>query len=109
VHARELAAQNYLRLLGDLKAALRDGQNGVRQNWPEQIKPVLDGMNRITPREREVLALIASGKSSKQIAAQFGIAFRSVVAHRYHLGQKLKAHKTVDLTKAALRMGLIEL
>ena len=63
----------------------------------------------ITPREREVLMLIASGKSSREIAAELGIAFRTVVAHRYHLQTKLKAHKTADLTRLALRMGLIEL
>ncbi len=40
---------------------------------------------RITVREREVLALIASRKSSRQIAKHFGIAFRTVVCHRFHI------------------------
>jgi len=37
------------------------------------------------------------------------IAYRTVVCHRYRIQTKLKAHKTADLTRAALRMGLIEL
>ena len=62
----------------------------------------------LTVREREVLALIASGKSSKQIAADFGIAFNTVVCHRYHIQTKLNAHNIADLTRAAMRMGLVE-
>jgi DNA-binding NarL/FixJ family response regulator len=63
---------------------------------------------RLTPREREVLALIASGQSSKQIAFTLGIGFKTVVCHRYRVQTKLKARNTADLTRAAIRMGLIE-
>ena len=65
--------------------------------------------NALTPREREVLALVASGKSSKGIAQELGISFKTAVCHRYRVQTKLKAHNTADLTRAALRMGLIEL
>jgi len=100
----EVAVTNYLKALGDLKAALLANQQVDAQ--PENIEVSENG---ITPREREVLALIAAGKSSKEIAAHLGVAFRTVVAHRYHLQTKLKVHKTADLTRLALRMGLIEL
>jgi DNA-binding NarL/FixJ family response regulator len=56
-----------------------------------------------------VLGLIASGKSSRQIADHLGIAFRTVVCHRYRLQTKLKVHNTADLMRAALRMRLIDL
>lgn len=62
----------------------------------------------ITEREREVLKLIASGKSSKEIAEDLGIAFRTVITHRWHLQQKLDAHSVATLTRVAIRMGLIE-
>lgn len=64
-----------------------------------------DGLSQ---REREVLVLIASGKSSKEIAEQLGIAFKTAVVHRHNLHTKLKVHKATDLTRAAIRMGLIE-
>ena len=63
----------------------------------------------ITPRERQVLALIAAGRSSKEIACELGIAFRTAICHRYRIQKKLQAHNTADLTRAALRIGLIEL
>lgn len=63
----------------------------------------------ISPRERQVLALIAAGKTSKEIAAHLGISLSTAVCHRYRIQTKLKAHNTADLTRAALRMGLIEL
>lgn len=63
----------------------------------------------LTPRERQVLTLIAAGQTSKPVAGRLGITFKTVVVHRYHLQQKLKAHNIADLTRAALRMGLIEL
>lgn len=62
----------------------------------------------LSEREREVLVLIASGKSSREIASQLGIAFKTVTTHRYKIQQKLHLHKVADLTRAAIRMGLIE-
>ena len=62
----------------------------------------------LTERERQVLVLIASGNSSRQIADLLGIAFKTVVVHRQRLYSKLKVHKAVDLTRAAIRMGLIQ-
>ena len=96
VHAEELAVKNYRRALSDFVAA--------RPAWVAE--PSTDSL---TAREREVLALVASGKSSKEIGESLGIAFKTVVCHRYRAQTKLKAHNTADMTRAALRMGLIEL
>ena len=110
LRAHELAVRDYLKALGDLKAALLENQQVDAQAEPEAISQVPpDGDKGITPREREVLALIASGKSSRQVAVHLGIAFRTVVCHRYRLCQKLKVHNSVDLIRTSVRMGLIEL
>ena len=97
LHIETIAVKSYLSALQDFLAAVAPGPQ----------KAVEDA--GITPREREVLALIASGNSSKQIAFTLGIGFKTVVCHRYRVQNKLKAHNTADLTRAALRMGLIEL
>jgi DNA-binding NarL/FixJ family response regulator len=65
-------------------------------------------IGELTPREREVLTLIASGRSSKEVAEILGIAFKTVACHRNHLLDKLGARNTADLTRAAIRMALIE-
>lgn len=67
-----------------------------------------DANHRLSEREREVLILIASGKTSREIAALLGIAFKTAVVHRQHLQKKLDLHRVADLTRAAIRMGLIE-
>jgi DNA-binding CsgD family transcriptional regulator len=61
----------------------------------------------LTPREREVLALIGRGKSTKQIALTLGIALSTVTSHREHIKNKLGARSVADLRRAAIRLGLI--
>lgn len=63
----------------------------------------------ISEREREVLQLVAEGKSSLQIAEILGIAFKTVVVHRQHLHKKLKVHRTVELVREGVRRGLVQL
>ena len=100
--AETVAVTNYLHALQEYHAAL-ESQHISKE------EPVQAEGHDLTVRERQVLALIASGKSSKQIAARLGIAFKTVVVHRYHLQTKLNAHNTADLMRVAIRMGLIEI
>lgn len=67
-----------------------------------------DAVNSLTSREREVLALVGLGKTSKEIAQQLGLSFKTVVAHRGRILSKLNARNTADLTRLAIRMGLIQ-
>ena len=60
-------------------------------------------------REREVLQLLAEGKSSPEIASDMGIAAKTVETHRRNIMKKLDLHSIADLTKYALREGLTEL
>jgi DNA-binding NarL/FixJ family response regulator len=64
--------------------------------------------DQLTPREVEVLKLIACGHSGKQIAEQLGIAFRTARSHRSNLMEKLDVHDTASLVRYAIRTGLIQ-
>jgi len=65
-----------------------------------------DGLGK---REKEVLKHIAQGHRSAIIATQMGIAVATVEAHRRNILRKLQLHSAADLTRYALRHGLIEL
>ncbi len=60
----------------------------------------------MTPREREVLQLIARGFTMKESAAMLGITPRTVAFHKYRMMQQLKVSSTAELVKLALRHGI---
>lgn len=62
----------------------------------------------LTPREAEVLQLVAEGKANKQVAAELGISIKTVEKHRDHLMRKLAIHDTAGLTRYAISAGIIE-
>jgi DNA-binding NarL/FixJ family response regulator len=62
---------------------------------------------RITPRESEIVRLLAEGKSNKEIASQLGIAVRTVETHRAKIMLKLGLHSLAELVHYALRYGII--
>ena len=64
-----------------------------------------DDFDLLTPREREVLQLLAEGHSNQEIAQQLQISVKTVETHRSHLMQKLGAGHKTDLIKYALRKG----
>jgi DNA-binding NarL/FixJ family response regulator len=75
---------------------------------PQALKMLRDApAGGLTEREREVLGLIAEGLSSRQIAERFGISERTVGNHRANMMSKLGAHNAADLTREALRLGLV--
>lgn len=61
----------------------------------------------LSPRETQVLTLIAEGHSTKDIALRLGIAPRTVETHREHLHGKLHAHNAADLTREAIKRSLV--
>lgn len=63
----------------------------------------------LTPREREVLQLIAEGLTSKQIGERLGAALKTVETHRTNVIRKLDIHSIAELTKYAVREGLTDL
>lgn len=63
----------------------------------------------LTAREREVLQLIAEGKSTKEIAFSFNLSVKTIEAHRQRIMDKLNIHNVAELTKYAIREGLTAL
>lgn len=72
------------------------------------IRPTGDG-DELSPREREILQLIAEGYTSKQIAEILVISIKTVQAHRNSLMQKLKLHNRGELIKYAIQKKIIEI
>jgi DNA-binding NarL/FixJ family response regulator len=62
---------------------------------------------RLSPREREVLQLIAEGHTAKEIGARLNISARTAVFHRENIGHKLGLRGTADLTKYANEQGVV--
>jgi DNA-binding CsgD family transcriptional regulator len=60
-------------------------------------------------REREVLQLVAEGKTSGETAKQMHISIKTVETHRRNIAEKLGLHGTAELTKYAIREGLTSL
>jgi rsbT co-antagonist protein RsbR len=63
---------------------------------------------RLTSRERQVLQLVGEGKSTKEAAAQLGIAVKTAESHRSRLMRKLDVHETASLVRHAIRRGLVQ-
>jgi RNA polymerase sigma factor (sigma-70 family) len=61
-----------------------------------------------TPREREVLRLVWSGLSNREIADRLGISSRTIEAHRASLMKKLRVANTAQLVRTAIEQGLIK-
>jgi len=70
-------------------------------------KHVTNPIDLLTTREREVLQLIAEGKTNKDIASLLNLSVYTVEAHRGRLMEKLNLHSTGDLVRFAIRNGLI--
>ena len=64
--------------------------------------------DRLTSREREVLQLVASGKTTKEIAGLLGISVKTAESHRTHILRKLEAPNTAGIVRYAIRQGLIQ-
>jgi DNA-binding NarL/FixJ family response regulator len=69
---------------------------------------VTDPLDLLTSREREVLQMIAEGKTNKEIATSLGLSVYTVEAHRGRVMEKLNLHSTGELVRFALRNGLID-
>jgi len=70
----------------------------------EQPEPI----DRLTPRQREVLRLIAEGLSTKEIAFKLGLSVKTVETHRAQLMERLEIRDVAGLVRFAIRSGLVD-
>ena len=69
-------------------------------------KPELEKYNTLTPREREILAMIAQGNTSRQIAATLSISPRTAETHRTSIARKLGLRTQANFIRYAIKHGL---
>ena len=74
-----------------------------------QRGPVNQILERLTPRQREILQLIAEGNSTKEIAMLLGISVKTVESHRTLLTERLDIHDIAGLVLFAIKTGLVRL
>jgi len=65
-------------------------------------------LNRLTPRQREIIQLLAEGKSNKEAAAILNISAKTVETHRAHIMLKLDLHSVTDLVHYAIRNHIVK-
>jgi len=70
--------------------------------------PQAIGRNRLTPREREIIQLLAEGKSSKEVAVALGISIKTAETHRANIMRKLELHSVSELVRYAVKNQIIE-
>ena len=104
----------------ELISAIQAVHQGDAFFYPSVAKKVLDGYleqikagakeenhKRLTDRERQVLCLIAEGKTNKEIAKLLGVSIRTIETQRLNLMAKLEVHDRAQLVRYAIREGLI--
>lgn len=91
----------------DLPAAVRAVVAGETVGVPKPAKEADEDYDKLTPRERQVLQLIAQGNSNKDIAQILGLSVNTVSVHRANLMDALNIHRTAELVLFAIRKGLV--
>ena len=107
--------------LEELIKAIETVMSGQKYLSPSLIEVVLDesaeslpsykhaDLDKLTPREVEILKYIAEGNSTKEIAFMLELSSKTVDAHRYQIMNKLDIHNVADLTRLAIKEGLVDL
>jgi DNA-binding NarL/FixJ family response regulator len=105
----------------DLVAAVEALQHRRTFFTPRVAQMMLDGYLRpqserdgsgqcvLTPREREVIQLVAEGKTTKEIATALNLSVKTAETHRTNLMRKLDLHSVADLTLYAVRNGIVHI
>ncbi len=103
----------------DLVSAIRAVYNGGLVIDPAVAREALgeasgagtagaDPYEALTDREKQVLKLVAEGRSNKEVAGALGVSVKTAMSHREHVMQKLGLHSRTDLIRFALRQGVIQ-
>ncbi len=117
--ALEAGVRGYVlknQVASDLLLAIRQVSRGQVYLSPGVSSAVMEAYqsrsgeskNPLTQRERQVLQLIAEGKSTKDVASLLGISVKTAESHRTRLMQKLDIHETASLVRYAVRCGIVQ-
>lgn len=100
----------------DLLRAIHEVARGEVYLSPEVAASVVDAYvnetdvaaDPLSPRERQVMQLVAEGSSTKEVAKKLNISYRTAESHRHHIMKKLGIHDVVALTRHAIQAGLVQ-
>ncbi|HEV2489090.1 MAG TPA: response regulator transcription factor [Candidatus Acidoferrales bacterium] len=100
----------------ELLKAIREATRGGMYLSPEVSRAVVQAYQNktelpsepLSPRERQVLQLIAEGKSTKEAAGELNISVKTAETHRTRIMEKLDIHETASLVRYAIRRGLVQ-
>jgi len=104
----------------ELKIAIESVLAGKTYLSPQISRSVIDsylhrtgtqrpaGADQLTPRQREVLQLMAEGNSTKEIAGQLGLSVKTVETHRAQLMERLSIYDVASLVRFAIREGMVQ-
>lgn len=100
----------------ELVQAIREVANGAIYLSPNISRAVVQAYlsktelppDPLSLRERQVLQLVAEGKTTKEIAQLLGISVKTAESHRTHIMEKLDIHETAGLVRYAIRQGVIQ-
>ena len=112
-NAMEAGAKGYLLKSAidvDLVGAIRSVAEGKRfmgSGLRYAARGQDDELSKLTAREKQVLQLIAQGKSNKEIAGLLELSVNTVSVHRANLMEKMNIHRTAELVLFAIRKGLV--
>jgi DNA-binding NarL/FixJ family response regulator len=104
----------------DLAAAIRSVHRGGLVLDPDVAREAMldqaaaadgsrpaDPYESLTDREKQVLKLVAEGRSNKEVADDLGISVKTAMSHREHIMDKLDLHSRTELIRFAIRQGII--
>lgn len=81
----------------------------VIDNYVRSVGAETSPLERLTPRQREILRLIAEGRTNKEMAAILNVSIKTVDTHRMLLMQRLDIHDVAGLVRFAIKVGLVSL
>ncbi|MFZ1916848.1 MAG: response regulator transcription factor [Terriglobales bacterium] len=82
--------------------------DGYLRRDKKPTSPEMPTRSRLTPREREIVQLLAEGKSSKEVAVVLGLSVKTAETHRSNIMRKLELHSVSDLVLYAVRNNIVQ-
>lgn len=104
-------------LVSAIRAAARGGlvldpalaKDALQEQPLDTSQPREDPYDLLTDREKQVLKLVAEGRSNKEVAELLDISVKTAMSHREHIMDKLDLHNRTDLVKFALKRGVVRI